>query len=292
MGMLVQNGYIGSTGPEMRLPSAFENELGVQAPVGYGDLLSFARNGDEMKLKHRRATEIKHGRECMYAVPGYMVPEYFRMPGFLSPSADLKLYQTPNGLGALSNVPTLGGIQIFFACGALEFGLLKQKPDRAPGDVENCGFLGITFDKGVEDPEARKRSLNCELANGRLAMVAIMGLMGQNGIFGTTNPEMWRPAYEDELGVQAPVGYWDPLGLAMDGDADGFYRRQCTEIEFRRVSMIASIGYIMPEYFKWDGYESTYLKLQFKDQQGGEVQFKTNESRAMTSPEIPKEPVH
>ena len=66
----------------------------------------------------------------------------------------------------------------------------------------------------------------------------------------------------------------------MDGDADGFYRRQCTGIELGTVSMIASIGYIMPEYFKWDGYESTYLKLQFKDQQGGEVQFKTNESRA------------
>ena len=89
---------------------------------------------------------------------------------------------------------------------------------------------------------------------------------------------MWRPAYEDELGVLAPVGYCDPLDLAMDGDADGFYRRRWTEIKLGRVSMIASIGYNVPEYFKWDGYESTYLKLQFKDQQGGEVQFKTNES--------------
>jgi len=133
--------------------------------------------------------------------------------------------------------------------------------------------LGITFDKGVEDPEARKRSLNCELANGRLAMFAIMGLLGQNGIFGTTNPEMWLPAFEDELGVQAPVGYWDPLGLARDGDADVFYRRRCTEIKHGRVSMIASIGYIVPEYFKWDGYESNYLKLQFKDIPSGLAAF-------------------
>ena len=30
-----------------------------------------------------------------------------------------------------------------------------------------------------------------------------------------------------ELGVQAPVGYWDPAGLAKDGDAEVFKRRRC-----------------------------------------------------------------
>ena len=28
-----------------------------------------------------------------------------------------------------------------------------------------------------------------------------------------------------ELGVQAPVGYWDPAGLAKDGDVETFKRR-------------------------------------------------------------------
>lgn len=140
-----------------------------------------------------------------------------------------------------------------------------QTPDRAPGDFEQCGFLGITYDKGVDDPDAKKRSLNAELANGRLAMFAILGLIGQNWIFGTTGPEMWLPAFEDELGVQAPVGYWDPLGLARDGDADAFYRRRCTEVKHGRVSMIATIGYFVPEYFKFDGYLAPAFKLQFKD---------------------------
>ncbi|CAE7025532.1 FCPB, partial [Symbiodinium sp. CCMP2456] len=27
-------------------------------------------------------------------------------------------------------------------------------------------------------------------------------------------------AFESELGVQAPVGFWDPLGLARDGDVE------------------------------------------------------------------------
>ena len=29
----------------------------------------------------------------------------------------------------------------------------------------------------------------------------------------------------EELGVQAPVGYWDPAGLAKDGDVETFKRR-------------------------------------------------------------------
>ena len=28
-----------------------------------------------------------------------------------------------------------------------------------------------------------------------------------------------------ELGVQPPVGYWDPAGLAKDGDVETFKRR-------------------------------------------------------------------
>lgn len=50
---------------------AFESELGVQAPVGFWDPLGFARDGDEMKFKRRRASEVKHGRVCMYACLGY-----------------------------------------------------------------------------------------------------------------------------------------------------------------------------------------------------------------------------
>merc|ERR1712137_696017 len=76
---------------------------------------------------------------------------------------------------------------------------------------------------------------------------------------------MWLPAFENELGVQAPMGYWDPAGLSNDGDADVFYRRRCTEIKHGRVSMIAATGYIVPEYFKFPGYCSTSAGLKFAD---------------------------
>ncbi|CAK0859061.1 unnamed protein product, partial [Prorocentrum cordatum] len=40
-----------------------------------------------------------------------------------------------------------------------------------------------------------------------------------------------RRAFEGELGVQAPVGYWDPLGLAADGDVEDFARRREAELK-------------------------------------------------------------
>ena len=38
----------------------------------------------------------------MYATIGYIVPEYYKFPGYLSPSLVLKFSDVPNGLAALS----------------------------------------------------------------------------------------------------------------------------------------------------------------------------------------------
>merc|ERR1719401_1620823 len=274
IGMFFQDGLTGSawgdwstyTDSPLRSLRAFESELGVQAPVGYWDPLGLSKDGDVTKFKRRRATELKHGRVCMYACLGYIVPEYFRFPGFLSVSQNLKFADMPSGLAACSKFPIGGGLQIILFCGALEAGILRQDGDREPGDFENVGNLGVPFAEDVQDAEKRRRSLNAELANGRLAMFAIMGMLFQDGVTGTTGPQMWFPsAFENELGVQAPVGYWDPLGLAKDGDADVFFRRRCTEIKHGRVSMIAAIGYILPEYYKWPGFLSPSLGVRFDD---------------------------
>jgi len=55
---------------------------------------------------------------------------------------------------------------------------------------------------------------------------------------------------EDELGVLPPLGFWDPLGLAED-DAK-FARRRAVEIKHGRIAMLACVGYLVPEVFKFD----------------------------------------
>merc|ERR1712174_52504 len=97
------------------------------------------------------------------------------------------------------------------------------------------------------DPEALKGKLSAELANGRLAMMAIIGMFFQDGLTGSAWGD-WAlytasplRAFENELGVQAPVGFWDPVGYTKDGSVENFKRRRATEIKHGRVSMLATM---------------------------------------------------
>merc|ERR1712079_198781 len=122
------------------------------------------------------------------------------------------------------------------------------------------------------DPEKRAKRLAIDLSNGRLAMVAIMGMFFQDGLTGSAWGD-WDlyvdsplRAFESELGVQAPVGFWDPLGLAKDGDVDTFKRRRETELKHGRISMLAAMGYMTPEITgKFPGMLSPTQELAFSD---------------------------
>ena len=56
-----------------------------------------------------------------------------------------------------------------------------QDLERAPGDFANVGFLGVPNSEGIVDPEARKRSLNSELANGRLVLALSVSCCSLHG---------------------------------------------------------------------------------------------------------------
>merc|ERR1719204_2968106 len=177
---------------------AFENELGATMPFRYWDPLNMAADGDEEAFRRRRAAEIKNGRVAMIASIGYIVPEYFRFDGYLSPSNGLKFSEVPNGIAALAKVPAAGWAQIGIFCATLELFPLRQEKDRLPGDLVGCGKLGIPMFLGGQeskpcDPVASERSLNAEINNGRLAMLSITGMVVQNGFLGSTGPEMWIP---------------------------------------------------------------------------------------------------
>merc|ERR1712012_1152416 len=190
IGMFFQDGLTGSawgdwasyTDSPLR---AFEGELGVQPPFGFWDPLGMSSDGDLESFKRRRATELKHGRVSMLACLGYISPEYFKFPGYCSPSSSLTFSDIPNGLAALSKVPGAGWLQMIAFVGAMEKGFLQHDPARAPGDFANAGALGVPNGKITSQGEARTRKLNAEIANGRLAMMAIIGMFYQDGLTGS-----------------------------------------------------------------------------------------------------------
>merc|ERR1712039_431789 len=119
---------------------------------------------------------------------------------------------------------------------------------------------------------ALRGKLSAEIANGRLAMMAIIGMFFQDGLTGSAWGD-WAlytasplRAFENELGVQDPVGFWDPAGFATDGNMENFARRRQTELKHGRVSMLATMGYITPEITgKFPGYLSPSAGLKFAD---------------------------
>jgi hypothetical protein len=52
-------------------------------------------------------------------------------------------------------------------------------------------------------------------------------------------------AFENELGAQAPLGYFDPLGLVADGDQAKFDRLRYVEIKHGRICMLGVVGYLV-----------------------------------------------
>ena len=58
-------------------------------------------------------------------------------------------------------------------------------------------------------------------------------------------------AFENELGVQAPVGFWDPVGFTSDGDVASFKRRRSVELKHGRISMMATMGSLVAVHESW-----------------------------------------
>jgi len=247
--------------------TAFENELGVQAPVGFWDPAGLSADGNATTFARRRQTELKHGRVAMLATIGYITPEVLgKWPGYLSPTLSLKFADIPNGLAAISQVPATGWAQIA-AWGAY----CETSQDQSPGTAGAAGDFGwkvITSD----DAEVKTKKLAAEIANGRLAMMAIIGMFFQDGLTGSAWGD-WANytdsplrAFENELGVQEPVGFWDPAGFTADGDVANFKRRRSVELKHGRISMLATMGYITPEVTgKLPGYLSPSAGLKFAD---------------------------
>mmetsp|Transcript_60292 Transcript_60292/g.170917 ORF Transcript_60292/g.170917 Transcript_60292/m.170917 type:complete len:127 (+) Transcript_60292:2-382(+) len=111
---------------------------------------------------------------------GYITPEVAgKLPGYCSFSMNLKFADIPNGLAAISKVPAAGWAQILAYMAWCE--ISQDQSAGSPGAKGDFGFKVLT----AKDQAGLTKKLNSELANGRLAMMAIIGMFFQDGLTGS-----------------------------------------------------------------------------------------------------------
>ena len=168
------NGMVGGEGPEP-MPFTTANTSVNFDPAG------FAERAPEW-LPWFREAELKHGRAAMLATVGFVVPEFVRIPGDqFSFSAIPKVIDAHDALpDSMSQI--FLWISLLEACSFAALANMNEY-DRAPGDF---GFdpLGLF----PTDPEKQKTMQLAELKNGRLAMIAIGGMVAGAAVTGKGFP--------------------------------------------------------------------------------------------------------
>lgn len=129
-------------------------------------------------IQWMREAELKHGRVSMLAIVGWLVVESgVRFPGamFTSISSALSAHDACVKNGSMA-VLLIAVFLLELAGGAAIFDQAKGS-GRAPGDFAFDPF------KLSSSPERAQRYAQAEIKNGRLAMLAISGILTQSAAF-------------------------------------------------------------------------------------------------------------
>nr|pir chlorophyll a/c-binding protein precursor - Giraudyopsis stellifer [Giraudyopsis stellifera] len=82
-----------------------------------------------------------------------------------------------------------------------------------------------------------------------------------------------KMAFEDAEGAQAPLGFFDPLGLLNDADQERFDRLRYVEVKHGRISMLAIAGHLVQQNVRLPGYLSISENIKFTDVPNGLAAF-------------------
>ena len=63
-----------------------------------------------------------------------------------------------------------------------------------------------------------------------------------------------KMSFKSEIGAQAPLGFWDPLGLLKDADQDRFDRLRFVELKHGRVAMLAVLGHLTAQNYRFPDF--------------------------------------
>ncbi|KAG7342465.1 chlorophyll A-B binding protein [Nitzschia inconspicua] len=155
--------------------SAWKDEtvVGITAPMGFFDPLGLSKNKDDKTMSLYRESELKHGRVAMAACLGWYLDAAGVHPAFNS-----ELSNDP--LEAAQQLDPVRWVQFVLGCGAIEWlaEKIKERPGYKAGDLLGAAYWVDDSDEGWVDYQ------NKEINNGRLAMVAFMGILTQDLYFG------------------------------------------------------------------------------------------------------------
>jgi hypothetical protein len=162
--------------PFLVKPAALDGSM--IGDVGF-DPIGFS---DGFDVKWLREAEIKHGRVSMLATVGFVASEFFNFPMFSSLHVD-DSNAAPSAVGTsamMQIILTLGIVEYVSNSGNITMETMFSDPARVPGDL-NWDPQGYKKKKSPAD--FAKLQLQ-ELKNGRLAMLAIGGMIHHNFVTG------------------------------------------------------------------------------------------------------------
>jgi len=153
-----------------------KNLKGYVGDVGF-DPFAFS---DFFDIKWLREAEIKHGRASMLATLGFVLQEYWTLPGMTN-VADSNLAPSVAGVSSMAQIVVWMGVLEFWTNkGNVTMENMFEDPDRVPGEL---GFDPMGLSSGKSQEEKDEMALK-EIKNGRLAMLAIGGMIHHNWITG------------------------------------------------------------------------------------------------------------
>jgi hypothetical protein len=161
---------------------------GITAPFGFFDPVGLMSNDEQQKdFARYQEVEIKHGRLAMLAAAGFIVGENFHplFGGDIDAPSYLAFQQTPLQTFWPAVVAVIGIFEIATSIPTFEdpsIATWKMKDtSRIPGDMGLFGGKGAM----AKDPVGFKATQSKEINNGRLAMLAIAGMVAQELVTGT-----------------------------------------------------------------------------------------------------------